>query len=80
MLPGLEKLAEIRDELKLKLHLGGMEARQEWEKLEPKWLELEKKAGLVEKASFESLKGLKAAADLLIGELFNGYERIRKAL
>lgn len=79
-IPGFDKLAELRDELRVKLHLGGMEARQEWDRLEPKWQELEKKAGLVERASIESLRGLKAAADLLVGELYSGYERIRKVL
>ncbi|HUQ03287.1 MAG TPA: hypothetical protein VM261_12380 [Kofleriaceae bacterium] len=33
----------IADEVKLKLHLASMEAKEQWKKLEPKMLELEQK-------------------------------------
>jgi hypothetical protein len=41
---GLEKLQQLRDEAKLHLHLATLDARQEWDKLEPKIEELETKA------------------------------------
>ncbi len=77
---GLEKLARMRDELRVQIHLARLDARSEWERLEPKWWELEAKAGALENATVESAKGLKAAAGMLVEELEKGYERIRAAL
>ena len=79
-LTGLEKLAQMRDELRVQIHLARLEARTEWERLEPKWWELEGKIDALENASAETGKGLKAAAELLIEELEKGYERIRTIL
>ncbi|MEJ7603663.1 MAG: hypothetical protein WKG01_37595 [Kofleriaceae bacterium] len=36
-----DDLRRVADELKLKMHLAGMEAREQWEKLQPKLAELE---------------------------------------
>lgn len=85
----LEKLAQLRDELALQIYLGKTEARAEWEKLEQLWVDLERKAEdlektsvlkmhEIEKASAASIQDLKAAAELLIGEIGLGYEWIRK--
>ncbi len=41
---GILALQQARDEVKLKLHLAGMDAKDEWNKLEPKILEAEAKA------------------------------------
>lgn len=79
-IPGLEALAQLRDELKLQIHLAKADVKAEWEKLEPKWAEVEMKGQALENASVEAAKGLKAAIDLLIDELSAGYARIRRAL
>ena len=79
-LTGLEKLAQMRDELRVQIHLARLEARTEWERLEPKWWELEGKIDALEDASAETAKDLKAAAELMIEELEKGYERIRTIL
>jgi len=79
-LTGLDKLAQIRDELRVRIHLARLEARTEWERLEPKWWELEEKIDALETVSKETAKDLKSAAELLIGELKKGYERIRETL
>ena len=79
-LTGLEKLAQMRDELRVRIHLARLEARTEWERLEPKWWELEEKIDALETVSKETAKDLKSAAELLIGELKKGYERIRETL
>lgn len=79
-LPGLDTLAQIRDELRVKIHLAKLEARSEWERLEPKWWELEAKIDALETVSAEAGKGLKAAAELMIEELQKGYDRIRTIL
>jgi len=77
---GYESLAELRDDLKVRVHLGEMEARDQWQKLEPKWWELQRKVTAVERASAGAVQEITAAAELLIEELFKSYGQIRKAL
>jgi len=38
----LELMRTLRDEVRLKLHLAGMDAKDEWRKLEPRLAEVEK--------------------------------------
>ncbi|MDQ3367978.1 MAG: hypothetical protein M3680_21340 [Myxococcota bacterium] len=38
-----DDVRRIADELKLKVHLGGMEARDQWAKLQPTLMDLEQK-------------------------------------
>jgi hypothetical protein len=73
-------LAQLRDELRLKLHLAKAEARTEWERLETKWKELQRKLPAIETASAETGKEIGAALKLLTKELTEGYERIKKSL
>jgi hypothetical protein len=40
----LEQMKQMADELRVKAHLAGMEAKDAWEKLEPRLHEYEKKA------------------------------------
>jgi hypothetical protein len=40
--PTWDDVRRVRDQLKLELHLAGMEAKEQWEKLQPKLAELEK--------------------------------------
>ncbi|WP_375757225.1 hypothetical protein [Corallococcus exercitus] len=42
--PKLEMLRTLRDELRLKMHLAGMEARERWRMLEPQVREAEQRA------------------------------------
>jgi predicted RNA-binding protein len=77
---GYENLAQLRDDLKVRVHLGEMEARDQWQKLEPKWWELQRKVAAVERASAGAVQEITAAAELLIEELFKSYGQIRKAL
>lgn len=39
----IDELKELRDEIKVKLHLAGMEAKQQWQQLEPRLVEIEAK-------------------------------------
>ena len=41
----VERLRKERDELRVKLHLGGMEAKEQWDELEKKWNTLEARLG-----------------------------------
>ena len=64
-----EELQQTHDELKLKIHLGSMEAKQGWEKLQADW------STFVEKAQLEKTSDqVDAAAEDLGKELKKGYE------
>jgi hypothetical protein len=41
---GVEVLRTLRDEIKVKLHLGGMDAKDQWAKLEPELFKVERAA------------------------------------
>jgi predicted RNA-binding protein len=75
-----ESLAQLRDDLRVRIHLGEMEARDQWERLEPKWWELQRKVAAVERASADTAQEITTAGNLLIEELSKGYDRIHKAL
>ena len=70
-----EDLKRLRDEIELKIQLGSMDLKDEWERLEKKWAEFVREAELEKTAKEvgEAVRGLAA-------ELREGYERLRKAL
>lgn len=41
---GLAQMQTLRDEVRVRLHLAGMDAKDEWNKLEPKLAEVERAA------------------------------------
>jgi hypothetical protein len=53
--PTLKTLKSMHDELKLKIHLAGLEVRSEWEELEPR---LEKALNNAAEATTEALEDL----------------------
>ncbi len=71
----VEDLKQLRDELRLQMHLGSMEIQDEWEELEKKWTEFTHKAELEATA-----KGVGSALETVGDELMKGYERMKKAL
>ena len=71
----LDDLKQMRDELRLQVHLGSKELQDEWEELEKKWTEFSRKAELEATA-----KGVGSALESVGSELMKGYERMRKAL
>jgi predicted transcriptional regulator len=66
---GLERLQTLRDEVRVRVHLGGMELKDQWRKLEPHLGEVEKKA---EEAS--------EASRVAIHEALNRLETFRASL
>jgi len=76
----LAKLRTERDELRVRVHLAGAEAREEWEKLEPRLAELEARAAQVGEAAGAAAKDVGAALAMLGEELGEGYARIRRAM
>lgn len=71
----IKNLKRLRDEIQLKIHLGSMELKNEWERLDKKWDEFVRKAEL-EKTATE----VDAALRNLAVELQEGFERLKKAL
>ena len=68
-----DDVRRVRDQLKLELHLASMEARDQWEKLQPKLVELEKsfeagahKAGT---AMADEVSALGAKLKKLLGDI-----------
>jgi hypothetical protein len=62
-------LQQLRDRVRLKIHLGAMDGRDVWKKLEPRLAELEIRA---EKATVQAAKSLREDFDELrrsFGEL-----------
>jgi hypothetical protein len=68
-------LKTLRDEARVKAHLGAKELQDEWRKLEGQWENFEARAKLD-----RSAKDVGAALDLLASELKSAYQRIAKAI
>ena len=66
---GLEHLRTLADEVRVRLHLGSMEAKNEWNRLEPHLLEVERTAREASEASrrvvAEAVESLKKLRDSL---------------
>jgi hypothetical protein len=69
MKKSLELLRTLRDEVRVQLHLGGLEAKRRWDQLEPRLELVEKAAKDVTEASrtavSEAVKSLKELRDSL---------------
>ena len=66
---GTDLLRTLRDEIKLKVHLGGMDAKDQWAKLEPELSKVERAAEQATESSKklmdDALKRLKSLRDSL---------------
>ncbi len=75
---GMDELRVMRDELALKAHLLGMEARQQWEETEDERAKLAAHLDEAKKASGEALDKLADAAESLKNSLLERYKRLKK--
>ena len=75
-----EELRGLRDDLKLQVHLGKMEAQQRFEKAEKDWEHLEAKLKLLAEASRKNADEVGEAARLLVDEIREGYRHVRSLL
>lgn len=71
----IEDLKRIRDEVKLKIHLGSKEVQDEWSEIEQRWNDFESRAELD-----KSAQDVNDAVKILASELKDAFARIRKAL
>jgi hypothetical protein len=76
----MDKLREVRDELRVQLHLGAAEARDAWHEVEQRWQHLEAKLKLLRDESRDDLAEIGEATSLLLGEIRDSYSHLRRLL
>lgn len=74
----LDQLRRIRDELKVQIHLGKVEAGDLWDKLEHRFGEAEDRVRHLARRAEEPMGDVAEAARLLIDEIKAGYQKLRK--
>jgi hypothetical protein len=77
---GLDALRQIRDELRVRVHLAKADARDEWEKAEAKWFRMQSSLSIAEDDAAHAAKDVQAAWRQLIREIGDGYARVRESL
>ena len=75
-----EHLRTLRDDLRVRVHLGKAEIRDQWEELEGDWHRAEAKMKAIGESSRESAKDVGEAAGLLVEQLREAYHRLRELL
>lgn len=76
----LESLKTLRDEVRLQIHLGKAELKDEWEQLEHKWQETEQKIEAVGEEAKEKAEDVHNALNVVVEELSSAYSRIKQRL
>jgi len=76
----LEDLRTTRDELRVRMHLGKMDAQEQWEQIEKQWQHVESKLKVAGEAGREIAEDVGEAANLAIEEMKEGYAKLRKLL
>ncbi len=71
----VDTLKQMRDELRVQIHLASKDVQDDWEELEEKMKNITDKAGLDETG-----EGVGNAIEQLGQELKLGYERVRDAI
>ena len=71
----VDTLKQMRDELRVQIHLASKDVQDDWEELEEKMKNITDKAGLDETG-----EGVGNAIEQLGQELKLGYERVRNAI
>lgn len=73
----MERLKTARDELKVQLHLGKAEIKEQWDKLEKAWEHAEAKLKVLRDESADSAEDIGSAAKLLVDQIKEGYQHLR---
>lgn len=76
----IELVAQLRDELKVQVHLAKADAKDEWNKLEGRWLSVQDEFKRVSEDTKTPLKELGTSARSVLDELKAGYERVKSNL
>ena len=75
-----DKIKHQRDELQVRMHLAGMDAKEEWEKAEEKWDEFKHKAAEIKDDTQETTEELVTATKIIGEEISQAYKRIVERL
>lgn len=75
-----EKLKQQRDLINVKLHLAGMDVRQEWEQNEHKWKQFKAQLAEIREEADDTTEELAAATKVIGEELGSAYRRIVERL
>lgn len=76
----ISALKQQRDELAVKMHLAGAEAKEEWSRLDDKLNQLVHRIDPLKQAAGETGDDVWQSLKLVGEEIKQGFERIRKAL
>ena len=76
----IDSLKRERDELKLQMHLAGMDAKDEYQRLSDKFEELTRQYEPVGKAVDETAGNVISALKLAGEEMLSGFHKVRKAI
>ena len=76
----IDDIKRQRDEIRVRLHLAKLEAKEEWERLEVKWDHVRGKMDIVGREAGKAVQEVGAALRLAAEELQRGYERVRQLL
>jgi len=74
------KLAQLRDELRLKAHLARADARDRLDELEPRWQRFRSRVGDLRHGAGDASETLRRTVEKLGTELTEGYEKLRRAI
>ena len=74
----LDSLAQVRDELKVQMHLAKSEAKDEWDNLEEKWQDLKGQSEKAASVAGDTAQDVGTALGLAAEELKKGYDRFKK--
>jgi CBS domain-containing protein len=77
---GIDALRQIRDELRLQIHLARADALDEWEKAEAKWFRIQSQLSMTEAGAAKAAKEATVAWKQLVREMSDGYARVRESL
>jgi chromosome segregation ATPase len=73
----ISDLKQVRDELKVQLHLAKADVKDDWDEVEGNLEKLEAKAKNIGDAAKEASGDVGEAAKLLAQEVKNGFDKIR---
>ncbi len=76
----VEKLRQRRDELRVQIDLGKMEASEVWHDVEGRWQRLEGKLQLLANESKDAAEDVAKAAAVLVDEVREGFARVVRKL
>ena len=76
----LDRLRAVRDELRVRLHLGRAEIRDRWEKLEKDFEHVEGKLRTLRRESREDVEAVADASKALLQEIRKGYDHLKQLI